>query len=167
MQLPHDICLLVSWLAGWLTPYGVTLIKVTSLFCLAVTVTSCELSSSLTLPVNSPVVVIVLRCMCRLKKKNYPLSNLAVKQSGLNIPHYPFLHTFSEGKLVFRTYKEITALSKIYPHSNWKSKLNAKLRLEFQVKYRMKLEFQVELLIRRESVVFTYWGSLQAKYLGL
>ncbi len=42
--------------------------------------------------------------------------------------------------------------SQIYPDSNWNSKLNTKLRLEFQVEYRLKLEFQFELLIRRESV---------------
>ncbi len=35
-------------------------------------------------------------------------------------------------------------LSKIYPHWNWNSKLNSKLRLEFQVEYGFKLEFQVE-----------------------
>ncbi len=46
-----------------------------------------------------------------------------------------------------------TTLSQIYPHSNWNSKLNTKLRLEFQVEYGLKLEFQVELLIRWESVV--------------
>ncbi len=32
-------------------------------------------------------------------------------------------------------------LSQIYPHWNWISKLNTKLRLEFQVEYGFKLEF--------------------------
>ncbi len=36
------------------------------------------------------------------------------------------------------------ALSQIYLHWNWNSKLNTKLRLEFQVEYGFKLEFQVE-----------------------
>ncbi len=40
--------------------------------------------------------------------------------------------------------------SQIYPNSNRNSKLNTKLRLEFQVEYGLKLEFQVELLMRRE-----------------
>ena len=35
-------------------------------------------------------------------------------------------------------------LSKIYHHSNWNSKLNTKLRLDFQVEDGFKLEFQVE-----------------------
>ncbi len=43
-------------------------------------------------------------------------------------------------------------LSQIYPHWNWKSKLNTKLRLEFQLESGFKLEFQVEQLIRCESV---------------
>ncbi len=46
-----------------------------------------------------------------------------------------------------------TTLSQIYPHSNWNSKLNTRLRLEFQVEYRFKLELQVEWLIRWESVL--------------
>ena len=33
------------------------------------------------------------------------------------------------------------ALSQIYPYWNWNSKLNTKLRLEFQVEYGFKLEF--------------------------
>ena len=45
-----------------------------------------------------------------------------------------------------------STLSQIYPHLNWKSKLNTKLRLEFQVENSFKLESQVELLIRRERV---------------
>ncbi len=48
--------------------------------------------------------------------------------------------------------RALHTLSQIYPHSNWNSNLNTKLRLEFQVEYGLKLEFQVELLIRRESV---------------
>ncbi len=36
------------------------------------------------------------------------------------------------------------ALSQIYPHWIWNSKLNTKLRLEFKVEYEFKLEFQVE-----------------------
>ena len=43
-------------------------------------------------------------------------------------------------------------LSQIYPHWNWNSKLNTKLRLVLQFEYGFKSEFQVEWLIRRESV---------------
>ncbi len=35
-------------------------------------------------------------------------------------------------------------LSQIYPHWDWNSKLNTKLRLEFHVEYGFKLELQVE-----------------------
>ncbi len=41
-------------------------------------------------------------------------------------------------------YIQMDTLSQIYPYWNWNSKLNTKLRLEFQVEYRFKLEFQVE-----------------------
>ncbi len=38
----------------------------------------------------------------------------------------------------------LPTVSQIYSHWNWNSKLNTKLRLEFQVEYGFKLEFQVE-----------------------
>ncbi len=43
-----------------------------------------------------------------------------------------------------RDFETITTLSQIYPNWNRNSKLNTKLRLEFQVEYGFKLEFQVE-----------------------
>ena len=48
------------------------------------------------------------------------------------------------GNLTSQTSCGCCTLSQIYPHWNWNSKLNTKLRLEFQVEYGFKLEFQVE-----------------------
>ncbi len=48
------------------------------------------------------------------------------------------------GGILYSNFLEENALSQIYPHWNWNSKLNTKLRLEFQVEYGFKLEFQVE-----------------------
>ncbi len=48
-------------------------------------------------------------------------------------------------KALHRTSLEGTnTLSQLYPHWNWNSKFNTKLRKEFQVEYKLKLEFQVE-----------------------
>ncbi len=40
--------------------------------------------------------------------------------------------------------KPIYTLCQIHPHWDWNSKLNTKLRLEFQIEYGLKLEFQAE-----------------------
>ena len=46
--------------------------------------------------------------------------------------------------LMLVSFQSINTLSQIYPHWNWNSKLNTKLRLELQVEYGFKLEFQVK-----------------------
>ena len=80
---------------------------------------------------------------------------LNIKKMSHNMTHsdnYGNIESYS-GHSLLHILLRIHALSQIYPHSNWNSKLNTKLRLEFQVEYGLKLEFQLELLIRRESVV--------------